>query len=180
MVPLAVASAVDAGRALRLPQPVRGRIVRELMQASGAGGMIGGQLLDLEAEGRPGSLPELERIHLAKTGALIAASALLGGVAAGADAGSEAALGRFGAALGLAFQIADDVLDVTATSSQLGKSAGRDAVLRKSTYASLLGVTGAARRADELSSSACDALREVGLLTPALEQLARFAVERRV
>jgi geranylgeranyl diphosphate synthase, type II len=179
MVPLAVVAAADAADRLRLPGPVTGRIVTELMQASGAGGMIGGQLLDLEAEGKPIALTELEQIHLAKTGALIAASARIGGAAAGAAPAGEAALDRFGTALGLAFQIADDVLDVTATTDQLGKTAGRDLALRKSTYPALLGVRGAARRADALASSACDALREAGLLTPPLERLARFAVERR-
>jgi geranylgeranyl diphosphate synthase type II len=179
MVPLAVACAADAARELRLPETVVARIVRELMQASGAGGMIGGQLLDLDAEGRAIPLPDLERVHRAKTGALIAAAARLGGLAAGADESVQAALDRFGSSIGLAFQIADDVLDVTATTGELGKTAGRDATLRKSTYPGLLGVEGAAKRADALASSACEALRQARLLTPALEQLARFTVERR-
>ncbi|MFN2565000.1 MAG: farnesyl diphosphate synthase [Gemmatimonadaceae bacterium] len=179
MVPLAACTASDAALGLRLPEPVVARIVRELMQASGAGGMIGGQLLDLEGEGKPLALAELEQVHLAKTGSLIAASARLGAVAAQAGPTREAALGRFGTALGLAFQIADDVLDVTATTDQLGKTAGRDVALRKSTYPALLGVRGAAGRAGALASSACDVLREADLLTPPLERLARFAVERR-
>jgi geranylgeranyl diphosphate synthase type II len=179
MVPLAVACVADAGQRLRLPAPMVGRIVRELMQASGAGGMIGGQLLDLEGEGKPIALAELERVHLAKTGALIAASTRLGGVAAGATPAAEAALDRFGTALGLAFQIVDDLLDVTATTEQLGKTAGRDVALRKSTYPALLGVGGATSRAAALASSACDALQEARLLTPDLERIARFAVERR-
>jgi geranylgeranyl diphosphate synthase, type II len=179
MVPLAVICAADAAHQLRLPEAVTARIVRELMQASGAGGMIGGQFLDLEGEGKLIALGQLEQVHLAKTGALIAASARIGGVAGGATPAGEAALDRFGTALGLAFQIADDVLDVTATTDQLGKTAGRDVALRKSTYPALLGVKGAVSRADALASSACDALREARLLTPPLEQLARFAVERR-
>jgi geranylgeranyl pyrophosphate synthase len=179
MVPLAVCALTDAARHLRLPDTLARRIVRELMQASGAGGMIGGQLLDLEGEGKAVGLGALERVHLAKTGALIAASARIGGVAAGADPAREAALDRFGTALGLAFQIADDVLDVTSTTGELGKTAGRDLALRKSTYPALLGVRGATTRADALASSACDALREAKLLTPPLERLARFAVERR-
>lgn len=179
MVPLAVVCVADATRRLRLPETVMGRIVTELMQASGAAGMIGGQLLDLEGEGKPISLDELEQIHLAKTGALIAASARIGGVAGGATPAGEAALNRFGTALGLAFQIVDDVLDVTATTDQLGKTAGRDVAMQKSTYPALLGVRGAASRADALASSACDALRGARLLTPPLERLARFAVERR-
>jgi geranylgeranyl diphosphate synthase, type II len=179
MVPLAVICAADAASGLRLPPRVIGRIVTELMQASGAGGMIGGQLLDLEAEGKATDLADLERIHLAKTGALIAAAARLGGVAAGVGPAGETALDCFGRALGLAFQIADDVLDVTGTTSQLGKTAGRDRALHKSTFPALLGVQGAASRADALASSACEALRRAGLLTARLEALARFAVERR-
>ncbi len=180
MVPFAVACAIDGSRRLQLPEAVTGRIVTELMQASGAGGMIGGQLLDLEAEGKDIALSDLERIHLAKTGALMAAAARLGGIAAGASPGREDALDRFGTSLGLAFQIADDVLDVTATTDELGKTAGRDVALKKSTYAAQLGVAAAARRADALASTACDALRAVDLLTAPLERLARFAVERRV
>ena len=180
MVPIAVLCAMDAAHLLRLPHAAAGRIVAELMQASGAGGMVGGQLLDLEAEGKSIGLEELERIHLDKTGTLIATSARLGGVAAQTSRDREVALHGFGRALGLAFQIADDVLDVTATSDELGKTAGRDVALRKSTYPGLLGVRAAEARADALASSACDVLRAVGLLTPSLERLARFAVERRV
>jgi geranylgeranyl pyrophosphate synthase len=149
------------------------------MQASGATGMIGGQLLDHEGEGLALSLEQLERIHRLKTGALIVASVRLGGIAAGADSRVMRALERYGSAVGLAFQIADDVLDVTATTDQLGKTAGRDLELHKSTYPALLGVDGAIARADALIDDACAALAEVGLLTPALEHLARFTVARR-
>jgi geranylgeranyl pyrophosphate synthase len=149
------------------------------MRAAGAGGMIGGQLLDLEAEGLALSLEELERIHRAKTGALITASVTIGGMAAGASAEQLQAFDRYGSAVGLAFQIADDVLDVTATTDQLGKTAGRDIALQKSTYPALLGVEGAVRRAAALVEEARAALAGVSLLTPQLDQLARFAVERR-
>jgi geranylgeranyl pyrophosphate synthase len=177
MVPLAAQTAARAARDL---SPSRaGRIVRELMAASGAGGMIGGQMLDLEGEGKTMSLAELEQIHSAKTGALVSASALLGGVAAGASHGAVDALARYGAALGLAFQIIDDVLDVTATTEALGKTAGRDVALMKSTYPALLGVDGAMRRADALIDEGCMALAAVGLLTPLLESIARFVVRRR-
>jgi geranylgeranyl pyrophosphate synthase len=178
MVPLAARCAADACRALGLDTPVAGAIVAELMRASGAGGMIGGQLLDLEGEGQPLELADLERIHRAKTGALIVAAATVGGRAASASRARLQALARYGAAVGLAFQIADDVLDVTATTDQLGKTAGRDLALRKSTYPALLGVEGAKRRADALVDDGCRALREVELLTPALERIARFSVER--
>ncbi|MEP6991236.1 MAG: polyprenyl synthetase family protein [bacterium] len=178
MVPLAARCAAASARALGLEDAVVGAIVIELMQASGAGGMIGGQLLDLEGEGRLLELADLERIHRAKTGALITAAATLGGRAALASAPRVDALGRYGAAVGLAFQIADDVLDVTATSDQLGKTAGRDLALRKGTYPALLGVDGAKRRAEALIDEGCGALDAVGLLTPALAHIARFTVER--
>lgn len=178
MVPLAARCAAESARALGLDDEAVGAIVVELMQASGAGGMIGGQLLDLEGEGRPLALAELERIHRAKTGALITAAATLGGRAASASEVRLEALAQYGAAVGLAFQIADDVLDVTATTDQLGKTAGRDLALQKSTYPALLGVEGAKKRAEALIDEGCRALDAVGLLTPSLAQIARFTVER--
>jgi geranylgeranyl pyrophosphate synthase len=178
MVPLAALCAADAARALSLDDATVGMIVAELMWASGAGGMIGGQLLDLEGEGRPLALEDLERIHRAKTGALITAAATLGGRAAKATAPRLRALCTYGEAVGLAFQIADDVLDVTATTDQLGKTAGRDLALRKSTYPALLGIDGAKARASALIDDGCRALAAVGLLTPSLDWIARFSVER--
>jgi geranylgeranyl diphosphate synthase type II len=178
MVPLAALCAADAARELGLEDVAIGAVVCDLMQASGAGGMIGGQLLDLEGEGSSLGLAELERIHRAKTGALITAAATLGGRAASASAERLAALARYGEAVGLAFQIADDVLDVTATTDQLGKTAGRDLDLRKSTYPALLGIEGAKSRARSLVDEGCAALEAVGLLTGPLAQIARFAIER--
>jgi geranylgeranyl pyrophosphate synthase len=179
MVPLAARAAYDAARSLGLPEASSGAIVRELMRASGAGGMVGGQLLDLAGEGRALSLDELERVHRAKTGALIAASVRIGGIAGAADPAAARALDQYGAAVGLAFQIADDVLDATSTTAQLGKTAGRDAVLGKSTYPALLGVEGAVARARSLSERAHRALEDAGLLTPELARLANFVVERK-
>jgi geranylgeranyl pyrophosphate synthase len=141
--------------------------------------MIGGQLLDLEAEGVSLPLAELERIHRAKTGALITTAARVGARGAGADAIQLAALDRYGAAVGLAFQIMDDVLDVTATTDELGKTAGRDAALRKSTYPALLGTEGARQRAIALIDDATSALRDARLLTSPLESIARYVVARR-
>jgi geranylgeranyl pyrophosphate synthase len=179
MVPLAALAGIDAARDLALGAEGLAAVVRELMHASGAAGMVGGQLLDLEGEGRALSLPELERVHAGKTGALLVAACRLGGIGARARPAALDALARYGAAIGLAFQIADDVLDVTATSAQLGKTAGRDEALGKSTYPALLGVDGALARADALVADGCSALRDAGLLTPALEHLARFTVARR-
>ena len=179
MVPLAARCALHAAAALGLPHAQGAAVVAELMRAAGGGGMIGGQLLDLEGEGLALSLSELERIHRAKTGALIRAALRIGAIAAGADDAALAAFDRYGSAVGLAFQIADDVLDVTATTDQLGKTAGRDVELHKSTYPALLGVAGAVERAEALVDDACRALGEVCLLTPALDHLARFVVARR-
>jgi geranylgeranyl pyrophosphate synthase len=179
MVPLAARAVYDACEAMALPGERTGGVLRELMRASGAGGMIGGQWLDLEAEGRELALAELEHLHRAKTGMLITASTRIGALAASADADTVQALTVYGAALGLAYQIADDVLDVTGTSDQLGKTAGKDLVLHKSTYPSLLGVAGALARARGLSRDAVEALRLAGRSTPELERLARYVVERR-
>jgi geranylgeranyl pyrophosphate synthase len=178
MVPLAAAVAFDASRALGLPPSTCGQLVAELMRASGAGGMIGGQLLDLEGEGQPLALNDLERIHRAKTGALLCAAVRGGGIAARVNASQLAALSQFGNAIGLAFQIADDVLDVTATTDRLGKTAGRDVDLAKSTYPALLGVDGAKQRAESLVAEGCAALRAAGLLSLELDTLSRFVVER--
>jgi len=179
MVPLAARAATDAARTIGLDDLQTGAIVRELMRASGAGGMIGGQLLDLEGEGAPLTLAELERVHRMKTGALIAASVRIGGLAARASDAILTAFDRYGSAIGLAFQIADDVLDVTSTTDELGKTAGRDAALNKSTYPALMGLDGARAKADKLCEDACVALREAGIASPQLESLARFVVDRR-
>lgn len=178
MVPLAVRAACDASAELGLPNTSQAAIVRELMRASGGGGMVGGQLLDLEGEGRSLTIEQLEAIHSAKTGALISASARIGGIAAGASEAGLDALTTYGNAIGLAFQIADDVLDATSTTAALGKTAGRDVELRKSTYPMLLGVDRAIARAASLVEEACDALAGAGLRTSTLEMLARYAIAR--
>jgi len=179
MVPLAARCAYRGSLALGLPSTAAADIVRELMRAAGAGGMIGGQLLDLEAEGVSLPLDELERVHRAKTGALIVAAARVGARGARATDGELEAVERYGSAIGLAFQIMDDVLDVTATTDVLGKTAGRDAALRKSTYPALLGTAGATQRAAALIADATGALRDAGILTPALESIAQYVVARR-
>jgi geranylgeranyl pyrophosphate synthase len=179
MVPLAARVALDAAREIGLTPAQGGEIVRTLMHASGATGMIGGQLLDLEGEGRELTLEELERIHRWKTGALIEAALRIGGIAAGASPALLEAFAAYGAAVGLAFQIADDVLDITATTDQLGKTAGKDIAFKKSTYPALLGIAGAKARAEALVQEACKGLADHEALTPELEFLARFIVARR-
>jgi geranylgeranyl pyrophosphate synthase len=178
MVPLAARRAYRAARDLGTGTALAGRIVRELMIASGAGGMIGGQFLDLHAEGQQLTLEELERVHRAKTGTLISVSARIGALAANADDRLLVAFTHFGDSLGLAYQIADDVLDVTATSDQLGKTAGKDVAYAKSTYPLVMGIDEARRRASALVNEACGALEAVGRLTPDLERLGRHVVER--
>ena len=178
MVPLAVRAALDGARQLRLSPAATSSIVGSLMSAAGAGGMIGGQLLDLESHAADFGLSDLERIHRGKTGELIAASVKIGGLAAGAGDAQLAALARFGHAIGLAFQIADDVLDVTSTSDRLGKTAGRDAALGKQTYPALLGVEGALERASGLIADACEAVKASGLEDERLRRLAKFVILR--
>lgn len=178
MIPLAARIALDSAKTLRLPANAGCMIVKVLMQGAGAGGMIGGQLLDLAGEGAPLTRDQLDAIHRTKTGALIAASVRVGGIAAGAPDDDVDALGRYGESIGLAFQIMDDVLDVTASTDRLGKVAGRDVELGKSTYPALLGVDGAIARAAALVEEGCEALRSHRMLTGDLEGLAGFIVSR--
>ncbi len=178
MIPLAVQVVAEGARRMRLDAEQAAIIVEVLLNAAGAAGMIGGQLRDLQAEGVQASLETLQAVHRSKTGALITASARIGGVAAGASPDSLAALARYGDDLGLAFQIVDDVLDVTSTTDQLGKTAGRDAALQKSTYPGLLGVQGAIDRARALVDDGCSALSQAGLLTPELQQVAKLVITR--
>ncbi|MEO7502000.1 MAG: polyprenyl synthetase family protein [Gemmatimonadaceae bacterium] len=178
MIPLAARIAYDSALGLVLPGATACTIVKVLMRAAGAGGMIGGQLADLDAEGADLSREELDLIHSAKTGALIAASLEIGGLAAAATPSRVRALADFGSRIGLAFQIMDDVLDVTSSTDRLGKTTGRDAALNKSTYPALLGVEGATARAAGLVADACDDLRSNDVLTPELEELATFIVSR--
>lgn len=178
MIPLAAAVASRAGGSLGLREDARGEIVAALCRAAGAGGMVGGQLLDLEAEGRPTDLPSLERIHRMKTGALLGAAPILGGLAAGASELERAALTIYGRSLGLAFQIMDDILDVTGSTAVLGKMAGRDTELEKATFPALAGMAEAGRRARNEVAAARAALEAAGIRSPELDALAAYAVER--
>ena len=178
MIPVAAIVVRDAARGMRLPEEVGVKLLQTLLEAGGVSGMIGGQLRDLAGEGLSLSLEEREEIHRAKTGALIVASLRIGALAAGASSAELAALERYGRAIGLAFQIMDDVLDVTSTTNALGKTTGRDATLRKSTYPALLGVDGAQVRARALIDGGLGALAERKLLTQELSQVANFMVTR--
>ena len=179
MVPLAVALTLRAAESLGLQNGASKKLVTVLMDASGASGMVGGQLMDLEGEKRPLSMAELEAVHRAKTGALIMAAFSMGAIAARASDEAVAAVTDAGKALGLSFQIADDVLDATGSSESLGKTAGSDAALSKSTYVSHLGVEAARERSESLIAEAMARLEQAKLRTPVLEKLAHFVAARR-
>ncbi len=178
LVPVAAQMLVEGANRLGLDAGALGRIAQELFQASGIEGMVGGQWLDLVAEQQELSLGELRNIHRGKTGALIRASCVIGGLAAGATPSQVEALAAYGEDVGLAFQVADDVLDTTGTSDQLGKTAGRDEALRKSTYVQLMGVDEARLEADRLARSAVEHLRAGGVSSEALAGLAEYIVHR--
>ncbi|MDB5298718.1 MAG: geranylgeranyl pyrophosphate synthase, partial [Phycisphaerales bacterium] len=152
-------------------------MVRELASASGPQGMIGGQVLDIDSENTVLSLEGLQRIHRMKTGALLTASCRLGAIAAGQES-HVSAMGDFGRHLGLAFQIVDDVLDVTSTPEQMGKATKKDAGKGKNTYPSLLGLEASQREAEAQLSAAMSALAPLGSAGAGLRALAKFVVDR--
>jgi geranylgeranyl diphosphate synthase, type II len=165
---------------LRCSAEARVRIIEEIARGTGTiDGMIGGQVVDLEAEHSQPDVETLEYIHRSKTAALITASVVSGGLYAGANDDAIAHLRTFGDSIGLAFQIVDDVLDVTQTSAQLGKTAGKDSVAEKATYPAMFGVDESLKRADTLADTACAALDEFGSRAETLKSLARFLVERK-
>jgi geranylgeranyl diphosphate synthase, type II len=178
LVPVAARLLAVAARELGLSTQTLGRMAGELFQAGGIEEMVGGQWLDLEAEGRVLALPELIAVHRGKTGALIRAACSLGGIAAEAPPRTLDALTAYGADIGLAFQIADDVLDATGTSEELGKPAGRDAELSKSTYVALLGVEAARAEARRLAGTAVAHLEQAGISSDHLGALAGYIVTR--
>lgn len=178
LIPLAVRVADEACRALDLEDARRGSILQALCEAAGGGGMVGGQVLDLEAEQRRIESDEVEEIHRRKTGALLSVAPWIGATAAGAMPAAADAVQRYGSALGLAFQIADDILDVTATTGVLGKTAGRDGALNKSTFAVAVGVEGARTRAGREVDRAIAALEGAGIRSEELVALARFSARR--
>lgn len=178
LVPVAIEVLCQATRELNLDAVTHQAVARILLAASGIQGMVGGQWLDLIAEGQSLVAEELTAVHRRKTGALIQAACEVGCMAAGAPEPVRAAFGAFGRDIGLAFQIADDVLDATATTAQLGKTAGRDASLGKSTYVSSLGVEGARAEAARLEASAVAWLAAAGMAESSLVSLASYIVKR--
>ncbi len=179
MVPVAAAALARAGERLGVADETVRDLAGVLFRAAGGGGMIGGQVMDLLAGGHEVTLEFLNDLERRKTGALIAASVEIGAIAAGAPLGARRAYRAYGEDVGLAFQIADDVLDLTATTSELGKTPGKDAKLGKPTWPHRVGVDAASREAERLAERAVAHLTEAGVSSPLLAALARFVVARR-
>ncbi|MCG8469067.1 MAG: polyprenyl synthetase family protein, partial [Gemmatimonadetes bacterium] len=177
LMPLAIRVVSRSAIELGLDDRRASELIGALASASGGSGMVGGQLLDLQAEGVTIGADELERIHRGKTARLIAASCAIGGLAADAATDTVQRLTRYGEALGLAFQTVDDILDVTGSAQRMGKRGGRDEALGKATTPSLLGLEGARERAGRLGA---EALRQIEPLsgTEGLRALARLVLER--
>jgi farnesyl diphosphate synthase len=165
--------------ALDIEASVRVEMLRALAIACGSHGMAGGQAFDLAAVGKALAPAELERMHVHKTGALIRASVRLGALAAGCrDAATLDALERYGHAIGLAFQVRDDLLDIEAGTEQLGKTAGKDAAAAKPTYPAILGIDASRAELARLTADALAAIAPLGARARSLADLARFVAER--
>lgn len=156
---------------------IRAALVVELARASGAAGMVGGQMIDISPARTDMGFDEIARLEALKTGELIRFSCVAGALLAGAGEGERAALAGYAADLGLAFQVADDLLDVTGTEEQMGKPVGQDHGL--ATFVTLLGLEGARKKADELVESACGHLVPFGASADNLRAVARFVVDRK-
>lgn len=162
-----------------VPDSVRVAVIREIACATGTvGGMIGGQVVDLESEGKAIDAGILEYIHQCKTGALLRACVRCGALAAGAGETEMKVLTAFGEKIGLAFQVVDDILDVTSSSEVLGKTAGKDEKVKKATYPALYGLEASRKKAQELLDGALADLEGLGKEADVLRGLARFVVSR--
>lgn len=154
------------------------RVIELVACYAGSLGMVGGQVVDMESEGKEIDFPTLEYIHTHKTGGLILASVQVGALLGGGDDKQFAALTRFGEAAGLAFQIADDILDVVGDQAELGKDVGSDQARGKATYPALLGLAESRQRATELCDIAVESLTPLGAAAEPLQVLARYIVDR--
>jgi geranylgeranyl diphosphate synthase type II len=154
-------------------------VLVEIADAAGSPGMVGGQVADIECEGKPADAEIVDYIHTHKTAALIRASIRAGAILSGATPAQLAALGVVGGALGLAFQITDDILDVTATTEELGKTAGKDRAQQKATYPAVHGIDASRRRAQALVAEAHAVLAPFGPRSQPLRELGTFMIERR-
>ncbi len=176
---LTEAFTVLAHEATHTDPSVRCRLVAELAEAAGQAGMVGGQMMDILGEGHPMTLEQISQMESLKTGALIRVAARFGGVLASQNSDIVATLDQYGRDLGLAFQIADDLLDAEASAEDLGKPVGQDAALGKATFVSLLGAEEARRRAGDLAERAAGRMASFGPKAGALQALARYVVERK-
>ena len=167
-----------ASQPLAAAPAVQLEMVQFLARAAGSRGMAGGQAIDLESTGKTLDLPELESMHIHKTGALIRAAVVLGAQCGTLDSAGRAELDRYAKCIGLAFQVVDDILDAEAPTATLGKTAGKDAAANKPTYVSLLGVAQARELAQTLRTDAHEALARFGTAARRLRELADFVVER--
>jgi geranylgeranyl pyrophosphate synthase len=165
--------------AAHLPADLRCQLILTLARAAGHAGMVGGQAMDLAAENRAISLAELEILHRHKTGALITASVRMGAMAAGASEQQLTALDTYSAAIGLAFQVQDDILDIESSTEELGKTQGADIAHHKSTYPGLMGLCEAKKLAAQLEQDALNALECFGEHADMLAGLARYIVQRK-
>ncbi len=161
-----------------LPDTARLRIIHTVARAAGSLGMVGGQALDMESEGRQISFEDLQTIHRNKTGALITASILSGAIGAGGSRSQLDALRVYGDNVGLAFQIVDDLLDVTSTTEQLGKTAGSDVAHDKATYPAFFGIEKTRQMADQAVQTSLDALSNFTDRAEPLRSLAQYIVDR--
>ena len=152
--------------------------IAELAETGGSRRLIGGQVMDLEGEGKKLTKRELARIHEAKTAALLTTSLRLGAMTANANPAKLEALTKFGHNLGLAFQVIDDILDVTQSTEVLGKTAGKDQAVEKATYPSIIGLPASRREAAKLTKAAMDALKPFGKKGKRLEEIARYLLKR--
>jgi len=177
LMPLAVQAILRFSADLGVDDRTTRRLIASLTAASGASGMVGGQLLDLRAEGRAVGRSELERIHTGKTARLISASVAMGGIAAGASDLEVRRLERFGLRLGLAFQAIDDILDLRGDTEMLGKESGRDTALRKATYPGIFGMEEAERMSRRLASAATSELADLDEAAE-LRDLAEYIINR--
>lgn len=168
----------DPTRLKAVPSKRMLAITREIAVASGAFGMIGGQVVDMESEGKDVDFPTLEYIHTHKTGALIRSSVRVGALYAGANEKKLKALTRYGEFVGLAFQIADDILDITGTQETIGKDVGSDMKKGKKTFPSFYGLEESRRRAREVADKAIVALKDFDIKSDPLRELAKYIVTR--
>ncbi|NJD37242.1 MAG: polyprenyl synthetase family protein [Geobacter sp.] len=155
-------------------------VIQEIAVCAGTHGMVGGQVVDMESEGKPEmDLPTVQYIHTHKTGALIKASVVAGALLGGADQQQLAAIRRYGEAAGLAFQIADDILDIEGTTEEIGKDAGSDEARGKATYPAVMGLAAAKQEAQAMMDEAMLALEMFGAAAEPLRAIARYIVERK-